>query len=74
MGVVACAAIFWLSVHNPAIGDLALFIMINVTHLRIKPLTLASGHSRYIAAAVHPNGRTLMSVGEWPSHIAAINM
>jgi hypothetical protein len=35
--------------------------MINVTHLRNKPLALASGHGRYIA--VTPE-RVLFSVGE----------
>jgi hypothetical protein len=37
----------------------------------IKPLALASGHGRYIT--VTPE-RTLVSVGEWPLHIAAINL
>jgi hypothetical protein len=45
--------------------------MINVTHFRIKPLTLASGHGRYMA--VTPE-RTLFSVGEWPLHITVINL
>jgi hypothetical protein len=45
--------------------------MINITHLRIKPLALASDHDRYIA--VTPK-RTLFSVGEWPLHIAVINL
>jgi hypothetical protein len=36
--------------------------MINITHFRIKPLTLASDHGRYIT--VTPE-RTLLSVGEW---------
>ena len=36
-------------------------------HSRIKPLALASGHGRYIT--VTPE-RTLVSVGEWPLHIA----
>ena len=38
---------------------------------RIKPLALASGHGRYIT--VTPE-RTLVSVGEWPLHIAVINL
>jgi hypothetical protein len=42
--------------------------MINITHLRIKSLALASGHSRYIT--VTPK-RTLVSVGEWPLNIIA---
>jgi hypothetical protein len=32
-------------------------------HTRIKPLALASGHSRYITVAPE---RTLVSVGKWP--------
>jgi hypothetical protein len=36
-------------------------------HTRIKPLTLASGHGRYIT--VTPE-RTPVSVGEWPLHIS----
>jgi hypothetical protein len=40
-------------------------------HALIKPLTLASGHGRYIT--VTPE-RTLLSVGEWPLHIAVINL
>ena len=40
-------------------------------HTRIKPLALASGHGRYIN--VTPE-RTLVSVGEWPLHIAGINL
>jgi hypothetical protein len=39
--------------------------MINITHLRIKPLALARGHGRYIT--VTPE-RTFVSVGEWPLH------
>jgi hypothetical protein len=35
--------------------------MINITHLRIKPFVLASGHGRYIT--VTPE-RTLLTVGE----------
>ena len=34
---------------------------------RIKPLPLANGHGRYMA--VTPE-RALVSVGEWPLHIA----
>jgi hypothetical protein len=45
--------------------------MINITHLRIKPLALASGHGRYIT--VTPE-RTFLSVGEWPLHITVINL
>ena len=41
------------------------------SHTRIKPLALASGRGRYIT--VTPE-RTLMSVGEWPLHIAVINL
>jgi hypothetical protein len=37
---------------------------------RIKPLTLANGHGRYVT--VTPK-RTLASVGEWPLHITVIN-
>ena len=37
------------------------------SHTRIKPLALASGHGRYIT--VTPE-RALVSVGEWPLHIA----
>ena len=36
---------------------------------RIKPLPLTNGHGRYIT--VTPE-RTLVSVGEWPLHIAVI--
>jgi hypothetical protein len=35
-------------------------------HTRIKPLTLASGHGRYIT--VTPE-QTLVPVGEWPLHV-----
>ena len=52
------------------VGGLVPF-MINTTHLRTKPLTLASGHGRYIT--VTPE-RTLLFVGEWPLHIAVINL
>jgi hypothetical protein len=45
--------------------------MINITHLRIKPLTLASDHGRY-NIAVTPE-RALFSVGEWPLHISELN-
>ena len=41
------------------------------SHTRIKPLALASGHGRCIT--VTPE-RTLVSVGEWPLHIAVINL
>jgi hypothetical protein len=40
-------------------------------HTRIKPLALASGHGRYIT--VTPE-RTPLSVGEWPLHIAVLNL
>ena len=38
---------------------------------RIKPLALTNGHGRYMA--VTPE-RGLASVGEWPLHIAVINL
>jgi hypothetical protein len=38
---------------------------------RIKPLPLTNGHGRYMA--VIPE-RTLVSVGEWPLHMAVINL
>jgi len=41
------------------------------SHTRIKPLALASGNGRYIT--VTPK-RTLVFVGEWPLHIAVINL
>jgi hypothetical protein len=41
------------------------------SHTRIKPLALASGHGRCMA--VTPE-RTLVSVGEWPLHVAVINL
>jgi hypothetical protein len=44
--------------------------MINITHLRIKQLPLTNGHGRYIT--VTPE-RELLSVGEWPLHVAVIN-
>jgi hypothetical protein len=40
-------------------------------HTRIKPLALASGHGLYIT--VTPE-RTILPVGEWPLHIAVINL
>jgi hypothetical protein len=40
------------------------------SYTRIKPLALASGHGRYIP--VIPE-RTLVSVGEWPLNITAVN-
>jgi hypothetical protein len=43
---------------------------IDITHLRIKLLALASGHGRYIT--VTPK-RTPVSVGGWPLHITVIN-
>ena len=46
-------------------------IPVKDSHTRIKPLALASGHGRYIT--VTPE-RTLVSVGEWPLHIAVINL
>jgi hypothetical protein len=42
----------------------------NLSVLRIKPLPLASGHGRYITSTPE---RALVSVGEWPLHIAVIN-
>jgi hypothetical protein len=36
------------------------------SHTRTKPLSLASGHGRYISVT---NERTPVSVGEWPLHI-----
>jgi hypothetical protein len=39
-------------------------------HTRIKPLALASGHGRYIT--VTPE-RKLVSVEEWPLHIAVMH-
>jgi hypothetical protein len=41
------------------------------SHSRIKPLALASGHGHYTAVAPE---RTILSVGEWPLHIAVINL
>jgi hypothetical protein len=41
------------------------------SHTRIEPLALASGHGRYIT--VTPE-RAIVSVGEWPLHIAVINV
>jgi hypothetical protein len=38
---------------------------------RTKPLALAKGHGRYIAAAPK---RTFFSVGEWPLHMAVIDL
>jgi hypothetical protein len=53
------------------VGGLVPFV-INITHLRIKPSTLASGHGRYITVAPE---RTPVSVGEWPLHyITVINI
>jgi hypothetical protein len=46
-------------------------LMINNSFLRIKPLALASGHGRYIT--ITPE-RTFLSGGEWPLHIAVINL
>jgi hypothetical protein len=53
---------------NQPVGGLVPF-MINIIHFRIKPLALASSHGRYIT--VTPE-RTLVSVGEWPLHVAVI--
>jgi hypothetical protein len=39
------------------------------SHTRIKPMALASGHGLYIT--VTPE-RALLSVEEWPLHIAVI--
>jgi hypothetical protein len=46
-------------------------IPVKDSHTRIKPSALASGHGRYIT--VTPE-RTLVPVGEWPLHIAVINL
>jgi hypothetical protein len=46
-------------------------IPVKDSHTRIKPLALASGHGRYIT--VTPE-RILVSVREWPLHIAVINL
>jgi hypothetical protein len=46
-------------------------IPVKDSQTRIKPLALASGHGRYIT--VTPE-RTILSVGEWPLHIAVINL
>jgi hypothetical protein len=40
-------------------------------HTRIKPLALASGHGRHMTVAPK---RALVSVGEWPLHMAVINL
>ena len=40
-------------------------------YTRIKPLPLTNGHGRYITVTTE---RTLVSVGEWPLHIAVINL
>jgi hypothetical protein len=39
--------------------------------IKLLPLPLTNGHGRYIT--VTPE-RTLVSVGEWPLHIAVINL
>jgi hypothetical protein len=52
------------------VGGLVPFV-INITHLRIKPLALASGQGRYIT--VTPE-RTFFCVQPWPLHIAVINL
>jgi hypothetical protein len=44
-------------------------IPVKNSHTRIKPLALVSGHGHY--TTVTPE-RTLVSVGEWPLHIAVI--
>jgi hypothetical protein len=46
-------------------------IPVKDSHTRIKPFALASGYGRYIT--VTPE-RALVSVGEWPLHIAVINL
>jgi hypothetical protein len=46
-------------------------IPVKDSHTRIKPLALASGHGRYITVTTE---RTIVSVGEWPLHIAVINL
>ena len=70
MGAVAAIAFFWSSVPNPAIEE-AEIIPGKHSDTRIKPLPLTNGHGRYIT--VTPE-RTLVSVGEWPLHIAVINL
>jgi hypothetical protein len=45
-------------------------IPVKYAHTSIKPLALASGHGRY--TTVTPE-RALVSVGEWPLHIAVIS-
>jgi hypothetical protein len=47
--------------------------MINITHLRIKPLPSTNGHGRYITTTPE---QVLVSVGEWPLHvnISVINL
>jgi hypothetical protein len=46
-------------------------IPVKDSHTRIKPLALASGHGRYITFSPE---RALVSVREWPLHIAVINL
>jgi hypothetical protein len=48
-----------------------MIIPVKDSHTRIKALALASGHGRYLA--VTPE-QALLSVGEWPLHIAVINL
>jgi hypothetical protein len=43
MIMVTAITFFWSNMANPAIP-----FMINITHLRIKPLTLTNDHGRYI--------------------------
>jgi hypothetical protein len=47
------------------------------SHTRLKPLTLAGGHGRFMLHArtvIVTSERKLTSVGEWPLHIAVINI
>jgi hypothetical protein len=44
-------------------------IPVKDSHTRIKPLALANGHGRHITATPE---LALVSVGEWPLHIAAV--
>ena len=46
-------------------------IPVKDSHTRIKPLALANGHGRCTTATPE---RTLVSVEEWPLHMAVINL
>ena len=54
----------------PGSGTEIEVIPVGDSHTGIKPLAFSSGHGRYIA--VTPE-RALVSVGEWPLHITAVN-